>query len=213
MRRTKGSGFTLVELLVVMGVISILAALLLPALQNAMKTARLLTCTNNLKGTGLSITMYAGDSDGIIPPYNADVYGCCRVGKTSKDRLDVMWKLMTPYDFNGQIAQCPFNRGGKWKNYWMKTYNSRSDYFYIMAKGAYYNPSSYQIIKLSDGSIVHSRKAIITDTANDLGSSDTWYNNHKDHNGDAESQSKLYLDGHVKLDYQPDVWKRLGLGF
>lgn len=60
-------GFTLVELLVVIAVISILASLLLPVLQKAREGAWAITCANNIKTVGLSIIMFADDNDGRGP--------------------------------------------------------------------------------------------------------------------------------------------------
>src|SRR5580693_3799499 len=54
-------GFTLMELLVVMGIIAILAALLLPVLSRARAKAKQTSCLNNLRQINLAVRMYADD--------------------------------------------------------------------------------------------------------------------------------------------------------
>jgi len=59
-------GFTLVELLVVMAVISILAGLLLPALQKTLKMARRTFCESSIKQLYVAAAMYSDERDGIL---------------------------------------------------------------------------------------------------------------------------------------------------
>jgi len=58
----RGPGFTLVELLVVIAVILVLAALLLPALQRARARGQTAACINNLRQLGLAAASYSCDA-------------------------------------------------------------------------------------------------------------------------------------------------------
>ena len=63
----KRSAFTLVELLVVIGIIALLISILLPALQRAQRHARMAACLSNQRQLVLALMMYAGENQGYLP--------------------------------------------------------------------------------------------------------------------------------------------------
>lgn len=65
--RLKGSAFTLIELLIVIAIIAMLAAILFPVFAAAREKARQSTCASNLKQIGLAVLQYAGDYDDTPP--------------------------------------------------------------------------------------------------------------------------------------------------
>lgn len=66
--------FTLVELLVVIGIIAILAALLMPALNKAREKAHQTECVNQLKQISLGMEMYRNDNRGDFPYWISNLY-------------------------------------------------------------------------------------------------------------------------------------------
>jgi prepilin-type N-terminal cleavage/methylation domain-containing protein/prepilin-type processing-associated H-X9-DG protein len=70
-RNLTANGFTLVEMLVVMGIIALLAALLLPALGRGKSAAQRIQCVNHLRQLFIAFELRVSENDGLMPSPNS----------------------------------------------------------------------------------------------------------------------------------------------
>ena len=67
-QRRRPKGFTLVELLVVIGIIALLISILLPALNKAREAAKLTQCASNMRQLAAAVFIYQAENNGSFPP-------------------------------------------------------------------------------------------------------------------------------------------------
>jgi prepilin-type N-terminal cleavage/methylation domain-containing protein len=92
-RNRRSPGFTLVELLVVVGIIALLVAILIPALSRARESANRTICLSNIRQVATALISYTADNNGSFP-------FCGLAGANPLDADWVWWQKA-----NGRIDQ------------------------------------------------------------------------------------------------------------
>jgi prepilin-type N-terminal cleavage/methylation domain-containing protein/prepilin-type processing-associated H-X9-DG protein len=105
-RPTRGKAFTLVELLVVIGIIAALVAILLPALSTARSQAKAVACLSNLRQIGQAMIMHAQDHRQYLP-IAGSIYATG--GATPTGLLDPSLQKYDYYTDSGQPRPMPMS--------------------------------------------------------------------------------------------------------
>lgn len=116
--RLVGKGFTLVELLVVVAILSILLGLLLPVLARARDQARAIACLSNLHQAGMAFSMYAQDYDGFFPfavdpadRYTPQIWAAYPAWEAEIPTMPWLHEVLLPYVKEREIFHCPADTG------------------------------------------------------------------------------------------------------
>ncbi|MFI5386777.1 MAG: prepilin-type N-terminal cleavage/methylation domain-containing protein [Fimbriimonadales bacterium] len=111
-------GFTLIELMVVIGIIAILAGILFPVFARAKASAKKSACISNLRQIGDGITMYMSDFDDIFPhavdasdKWAPDIWDSFPDFKAQIPNMPLMPDALKPYTKGKEVFHCPSDTG------------------------------------------------------------------------------------------------------
>lgn len=108
-------GFTLIEILIVLAIIMLLAAILFPAFEAAQNNANRAACQSNLKQLALGMQMYTSDYDNTYPSFRQewDTGSCPGSVASIVSTVTNQWNakgwatMIEPYTKNSELLQCP----------------------------------------------------------------------------------------------------------
>lgn len=120
--RTSNFGFTLIEMLVVVAIIALLAALLYPSIQGGMDSAKTAKCANHMRQLVQACHSFAADNNGSLPPLYTWAVLFPEIEKTT-DKIAtgagvVAWQdFIRPYVGNDDAFSCPALRSNAKQGY------------------------------------------------------------------------------------------------
>ncbi len=188
--RRHAGGFTLIELLVSISVISILSAMLLPALASSRERARRVMCTSNLRQTGIAMEMYSSDWSSYFP-YRGAGFAREQLTDSSGEFIDGLGLLFGGYVSDLELFFCPSESDYTLDAIYDPSGRMDGNYFNLAwdQEGGVYNRNS---------SRASSTRVVVSDLYITYGEDFLGIisRDGKVHRG--EGHNALYVDGHVR---------------
>lgn len=194
------NGFTLVELLTVLAIISILAALLLSSMRSIREQGRSIACVNNLRQLGTALFSYRNDNNDMVP------------GRGDGAHPPYWFVALAPYVDNktNTVFRCPSTKKFKCNmesisyGYNIFIQGNSADAGFFVRYSNIVNPAAKYFLMDSDGPVYNHLVAPPPIW-------DQWYGIGKRHTG---GSNVLYLDGHVSWQewskiVASDEWKNV----
>lgn len=193
--------FTLIELLVVIIIISILAAVLIPAIGRAREFGRRAGCTNNLRQIGIAWHLYLDDHDGCFPPWSQLEYFGGKTVTVARGGPDVSatyplnsyLNVSSSYDSQAlEVFHCPSDIGPKRSGKSVfdgkgNSYEANGEFGYVPAEGVRLEDIHFKSKSISMVTAPHSKLYLTSD----------YHISPPFHGGN--NINVLFLDGHVKM--------------
>jgi prepilin-type N-terminal cleavage/methylation domain-containing protein len=200
MRVRRKNAFTLVEMLVVIGIIGILMSMLAPALSRAKQKGNRIACLNDIRQLGLAGGMYAGDHDGEYP---------------RRDSFTNSWIwTLRPYYQNPKILRCPADTWtadhsyliNGWNDFW-QDHLSQDEYKMVM-RYRYPHGMKESDIKIPTDTVLFGEKKVgsphvhmdLNQGNNGNDKDEVNHNMHKSGNGKTSGGSNFhFVDGSARM--------------
>lgn len=204
------AAFTLVELLIVIAIIAVLAALLFPAAKGAMEKAKRAKCISNVRQLGASFSAFAADHSGYLPHCRMtiqadlegptswlDQQGNIRFGVTNLYAQGYVKELSLWVCPSDRMDNVPANPVSVAKNVATFDPTRNCSYLYIVGHNVLSSREKFSVAP------------VLTDESNEDEDGSLHANNMKpitvNDNHGANYRVVLYLDGHVSAIEKPDA--------
>ena len=219
MKTRQENHFSLIELLIVISIIAILAAMLLPALGRARDKAHAITCMNNLKQQGIYVIHYSDTYNNYVPPYSDSS------GYMYSTLLYMMFTPPNkPYYYMGKEFLCP-----KIKKFYgyptaMDTVNHLNYVYNAFASKENMRKTTSFVVRGTGRQHSPSQQLLVADGAYDLAMKPMWdsgfWNDYTINNplqlnfvGAVHSKKAniLWVDGHVSPESTHAIYQNQGI--